>query len=111
MQTATSTTNPVHSIINFSQHAINSDNYRKACKKKLDETGALVLENFLEPQAIDAIRLEGDDHQHLAYFTSSSHNVYLRPSDTNYSDDHPRNRQVTSSKGCITTDQIPVGPA
>ena len=47
------------------------------------------------------------EHQSQAYYIRSDHNVYLKPADTEFSADHPRNRKVSSSKGCITTDQIP----
>jgi len=34
--------------------------------------------------------------------------THLCPNDETLADDHPHNRQVSSSKGCITTDQIPL---
>ncbi|MDH3275567.1 MAG: 2OG-Fe(II) oxygenase, partial [Gammaproteobacteria bacterium] len=40
-------------------------------------------------------------------YTVDKHNIYLNPPDSQYPADHPRNREVASSKGCITTDQIP----
>lgn len=69
--------------------------------------GALVIDNFLLPEAIESVRQDGLARAHLAHYTSSDHNIYLQPEDTNFSADHPRNRPVLSSKGCITTDQIP----
>ena len=62
-------------------------------------------------RAIDAIRDEGLEHQHLAYFTSDSHKIYLKPDDSELPPTHPRNRKVTSSKGGIPDDQIPGGSA
>jgi len=47
----------------------------------------------------------------LAYYKKSAHNVYLATNDSDYAAEHPRNRCVTSSKGCITTDQIPATSA
>lgn len=41
-----------------------------------------------------------------AYFCTQSHSVYLSPSDPDLADDHPRNRQVISSKGCICDDDV-----
>ena len=67
----------------------------------------LVLPDFLTPQATASIVGEGMEHQPLAYYTQSDHNVYLKPADPQLPPDHPRNRNVSSSKGCITTDQIP----
>jgi hypothetical protein len=81
------------------------------CKDTLDEAGALVLPGFLTPAAIESIQRDGEANRHLAYYTVDKHNVYLRPPDPSFPPDHPRNRQVSSSKGCITTDQIPAASA
>ncbi len=81
------------------------------CKRTLDDAGALVLPGFLRPAAIDAIARDGEVGRHLAYYTVDKHNVYLRPADPSFAPDHPRNRQVSSSKGCITSDQIAAGSA
>ncbi len=99
----------LNQIVNMTRYPLDTLDLRKSCKETLDKTGALVLHDFLQPDTIDAIRAEGETSQHLAYFTDSNHNVYLQPADPNLPDDHPRNRQVVSSKGCITTDQIPSG--
>ncbi len=66
-----------------------------------------MLPEFLTPDAIHTLQQEGLDNQSKAYYTQTSHNVYLTPNDDQYHNDHPRNIQVESSKGCITTDQIP----
>ena len=42
-----------------------------------------------------------------AFFTSSTHNVYLTPPRPELGAAHVFNRQISSSKGCITTDQVP----
>ena len=96
-------------IVNFEQYPLSDSRFRTQCKEKLDGAGVLVLDNFLTPLAIASIRGEGIDNQHLAYFTEKNHNIYLSPADPEFLSDHPRNREVVSSKGCITTDQIPDG--
>lgn len=98
-------------IINLDGSPLQDQAFIKACKRTLDKTGVLVIKDFLKPTVISLLQQEGKDNQHLAYYTSNKHNVYLTESDVNYSDSHPRNRQVVSSKGCITTDQIPVNSA
>lgn len=95
------------SIVNVEKFPLQSEDFRDACKHALDESGVLVMPGFLTTAAIDNVRREGQKHQHLAYYTISDHNIYLNPADPAYAADHPRNRQVSSSKGCITTDQIP----
>jgi len=97
----------INNIINLDAHEVHSQQYQSQCKSELDEHGVLKLDGFLSTEAVDAIKKDGDSHAHLAYYTQSSHNVYLAPKDESEADSHPRNRHVVSSKGCITTDQIP----
>jgi hypothetical protein len=104
-------TQSVFTIVDLDQHPLSSKGFRTQCKRTLDENGVLVLEGFLKSSAIVSIRNEGVDNQHLAHFTATNHNIYLSPPDPEFSSDHPRNREVASSKGCITTDQIPEGSA
>ncbi len=94
-------------IINLEQFPIQNDAFQSDCKQKLDENGVLVMPHFLKPAAILSIQSEGEENQNLAYYTVSNHNIYLKPTDPEYPASHPRNREVSSSKGCITTDQIP----
>jgi len=98
---------PLSDVINLEQCPLRSSDFRRECKSTVDENGVLVMRNFLTPSAIASIQREGEENQHLAYYTVSKHNIYLKPSDPEYPANHTRNREVSSSKGCITTDQIP----
>lgn len=98
-------------VVNLKKNPLNNTEFRAQCKNSLDETGALVLPNFLQPSAIESIKTEGEQNQHLAYYTQNNHNIYLKPDDPGFPVDHPRNRKVSSSKGCITTDQVPANSA
>ncbi|WP_417594828.1 2OG-Fe(II) oxygenase [Oceanospirillum sp.] len=98
-------------VINLEQHPLHNDDFRIKCKRTLNENGALVIPNFLKPSAIASIQREGEENKHLAYYTVNNHNIYLTTPDPEYPADHPRNQEVSSSKGCITTDQIPTGSA
>lgn len=98
-------------VINVEQYPLDSDEFRSTCKDTLDENGALVMPGFLQPAAVATIQRDGEENQHLAYYTVDKHNIYLTPTDPDYPTDHPRNREVGSSKGCITTDQIPADSA
>ncbi|MDR3433159.1 MAG: 2OG-Fe(II) oxygenase [Rouxiella aceris] len=98
-------------IVNFSTNPILDADFLTQCKQRLDEKGALVLHNFLNAEALAAIKQEGDDNRHLAYYTSSNHNVYLLKPDDTLPMTHPRNRQIVSSKGCITDEEIPAESA
>ena len=94
-------------VINLAQYPLDDPDFRARCKQELDDDGALVMRNFLRPAVLQAVRAEGEANRHLAYYTSSKHNIYLSPADASLPSSHPRNREIASSKGCITTDQIP----
>lgn len=96
----------LNKIIQMSEYPINEPSFNQKCKLVLDEHGALVLPNFLSPDAINKIVQEGIDKQPLAYYSKDKHNVYLKPYDPQFSSDHARNKLVQSSKGCITDNQL-----
>ena len=54
------------------------------------------------------IRVEAEDKQHLQYQKEEKHTVFLNPVDNSLggTSDAWKNTLVTSSKGCITDDQI-----
>lgn len=93
-------------LIRFDLHPLADADWRRACREQLNQHGALVLRQFLQPAALQAIIAEGDAQRHLAYHTASKHNVYLMKKDEAFNADHPRNRDVISTKGCITDDVI-----
>lgn len=101
--------NTLSNVINLSSNPISEHDFQARCKAELDLNGALVLPNFFSEGAIKQVKLEGEVKQNLAWFCKQKHNVFLTPSDPDFSMDHPRNREVDSSKGCITDDQVSVG--
>jgi len=100
-------TKNIAEIVNLERKPLEDADFQQKCKDQLDANGVLVLDGFLQPQAIESIKEEGILKQDSAYYTANSHNIYLSPNDPEFSADHPRNRKISSSKGCITTDQIP----
>ena len=94
-------------IIDLAKHPLRDGAYIKQARKQLDKTGVLCLKGFLQDTALAKMVAEAEACAPLAYFTKSTHNVYLTPQDDSYAPDHVFNRQITSSKGCITTDQVP----
>ena len=97
--------------VDLEAHPLDSTSYRQQCKRTLDASGVLCLGGFLRAETIAKLCAEGEAQRHLVYFTDGGHNVYLAPEDPAFDSDHPRNRQVVSSKGCIQTDQIPEASA
>lgn len=98
-------------IIDSKRYPIGDAAFIRQCRDTLDCEGVLVLPGFMLPAAVAAVRREGLENENQAYFCTNWHNAYLSPVDPEYPENHPRNRQVPSSKGCITDDQIPADSA
>ncbi|MEE9334729.1 MAG: hypothetical protein V3U65_11640 [Granulosicoccaceae bacterium] len=107
MSTSIATASNVNNIVDVALYPLDSSAFRDQCKAMLDKSGVLMLPEFVLPGAVQAIKQEGETRQQHAFYTSSKHNVYLQANDDSKAADHPRNRSITSSKGCITSDQIP----
>lgn len=93
-------------IVDLNTHPVTQSGYGAACRSKLDSEGILVLEGFIRPEALELMRAEASAEQDRAYFCAQSHSVYLTPRNPAYPDDHPANRQILSSKGCVCDDMI-----
>lgn len=93
-------------VVNLDDFPLRDTGFRSDCKHTLDESGALVMPGFLTSDAVEAVQREGRERQDLAYYTVDDHNIYLTPADPDYAEEHPRNRLISSSKGCITDDQV-----
>jgi len=97
----------IRNIIDLGKYPLEDANFIKLCRTKISENGVLTLPNFLNEQIIKYLVEAGSDAQNMAFFSNSTHNVYLTKNNLELDDDHIFNRQVVSSKGCITDDQIP----
>jgi hypothetical protein len=97
----------IETIVDTQSYPLADPDFRSSCHETLNQTGVIVMNRFLKPEAIEAIRREGEEWKHRAYYCRQEHNVYLTPPDADYSAEHTRNRIVISSKGCITDDVIP----
>ena len=94
-------------FVNLAAHPIDDVAYIADKKAQLDRDGVVCLHDFIAKDGLQKMIDAAMHSQHLAYFTNSTHNVYLTPPDTSLPETHIFNRQITSSKGCITTDQVP----
>ncbi len=81
----------------------------ESCRAELAESGALVLEGFLFPQAARQAIAELDGLLDNAFYCEKQHNPYLDPQDPALPADHPRNRLQVSDVGALADDQIPRG--
>ena len=93
-------------IISLEQYPITNPDFKQQSRQTLNAEGVLVMPGFLKPSALDAIHTEGVAGLDKAYFKTQTHNVYLKPNNPQYPETHVYNRQITSSKGCITDDQV-----
>lgn len=96
-------------IVNLSANPLGDAAFIARSRQTLEQCGALVLPGFLQPAALAAVRQEGVENSHAAFYAANQHNVYLKPQDPELPTHHARNRLVTSSKGCITDEEIPAG--
>jgi len=94
-------------IVNWQSYPLDDEALSTRLRSQLDEEGVICLDNFLQDPVIDALVKEAEAASHLAYYTASTHNVYLTKPDSDLPETHIFNRQLISSKGCITTDQVP----
>jgi hypothetical protein len=101
----------IDAIVDVGRYPLADGAFRTSCRDALARDGCVVLPGFLAGDILAGIRREALENRHLAYYCAQRHNVYLTPPDGNFSPDHPRNRNVTSSKGCITDDQVPADSA
>jgi hypothetical protein len=93
--------------IDTAHHPISDSDYVDRCRHQLDGAGALVLAGFFTPTAIRHVVAESAHRESEAFYTRSTHNVYLTPPDPTLPPDHSFNRQVASSKGLLADDQVP----
>jgi len=97
---------PLSDIVDLETHPIADAAFGKQCNETLDRDGALVLRGYIKPAALEAMQQESIDKKDRAFFCAQNHSVYLTPKDPNFAEDHPKNRQVISSKGCICDDDV-----
>ena len=94
-------------LIDLDQYPITDQHFIQRLKTRLDQDGVVTLPGFLTVSALAAMIKSAESEQNLAFYTQGTHNVYLTPIDDALPLTHAFNRQVASSKGCITTDQVP----
>ena len=97
----------IETIVDTKSYPLADPDFRSSCHETLNRTGVIVMRGFLRPEIVEVISREGEEGKHRAFFCRQEHNAYLTPPDQDYPADHPRNRMVVSSKGCITDDVIP----
>ena len=93
-------------IVDLKKYPLSDKSFISKCKSLLDNDGSIVLHNFLTKDALDILIDESNNSQHKAFYCKQEHNVYISSLNKNLPEDHAINRQVISTKGCVTDDQV-----
>ncbi len=99
----------VSTLVDLGRHPLGDADFRTSCRRRFDRTGVLVLEGFLTDATARSLVEEAAGLRRLAYFTAQRHNVYLDEPDPGRPADDARSRVIVSTKGAVTTDQLPPG--
>ena len=94
-------------IIDLDRFPVSDKAFQATCRAAFDASGVFVMEKFLRTDSVAAIQAEGDARREDVFSQEARHTVYLSSPDSAFPEHHARNRLVTSSKGCLTDDQIP----
>jgi hypothetical protein len=94
------------SIVDQKKYPLSDNSFISKCKYFIDKDGCVALPGFLTKNTIKKLIEESNKNEHKAFYCKQEHSVYISPVDENFPADHPRNRLVASTKGCITDDQI-----
>ena len=96
----------MNTVVDLDTYPLTDQTFAAQCAATLEEKGVLVLPGFIQAAAFEAIRQEAKERQSDAYFCAQDHSVFLTPDNPDYGPDHPANKKVTSSKGCICDDVV-----
>ena len=91
----------IDKVIDLSACPLGDEGFITACRDQLDRDGVVTIPGFLREAARKALVAEAEAESPNAFFTSSTHNVYLTPPRPELGAAHVFNRQIYSSKGCI----------
>ena len=85
-------------IINEQIYDLSDADFSQQCKRELDEKGVLTLSNFLNANTLKELVEEAENGASQAYYTNSTHNVYLTKINNNFKPEHVINKQLRSEK-------------
>jgi hypothetical protein len=95
-------------IIDIKRHPIDDLNgYAIHCREDLKKKSILILNKFLNKNALLELQKEAKSLQDRAFYCSQNHNVLLTKKNTLLEDNHPCNINVVSDKGCVPHDLVP----
>ena len=90
----------------FNSDSNNGHHFFEASRKTYLEHGSLALPGFILSTFVEQMAKETTEVEHLSYKQVKHHNVYLAAKDEGHSNDHPRNRQLTTTNSTIADADI-----
>jgi hypothetical protein len=96
------------SLINTNKYPIFDLSSRKAeefftsCRNTYRKQGALALPGFILPTTLERMAKGAAAVEHLSFKQEKHHNVYLLDDDPAFDENHPRNRQLTTTNSTIS---------
>jgi hypothetical protein len=99
----------IQQIVNVDKYPLESDSFIDKTREELRSNKVVQLPNFLQPSVLESLVDEACALEDQAYCRRSTHTIYVKPMNPDLPPNHNFNRQVVTSKGCVTTDQIPNG--
>lgn len=94
-------------IVDLEKYPIESSEFLNRIRGELRENSAVLLPNFIRRPILEELVQESESIGHFAYCRHTTHSIFLKPNNVDLDPNHIFNRQVVTSKGCVTTDQIP----
>lgn len=95
-------------IVDTDRYPLGDNEFGASAKAAIDRSGLVVLEGFIRPAALAALKVEANELRPLAYFSEHRHSVYLEEPQPDLGRNDARSWAISSTKGAVTTDQIPV---
>jgi hypothetical protein len=96
----------ISGIVDVEKYPISDLNFQRQCRTAIDEQGVVSLAQFIQKDALGEMLAESLRLRPQAYFCRQTHSVYLNSPVSSLPTDHPLNRTVTTSKGCVCDDLI-----
>ncbi len=97
----------LQAIVDLDRFPLDNKAFQEESRQTLDRDGVVQLSRFLTGTALAALNKEALSLHPLAYFTQQHHTVYLDQPQQQLPPSDARSWKITSTKGAVTTDQIP----
>ena len=95
-------------VINLERYPIKDPKFAQTTKEQLAQNSYVQLDSFLQSPILEMLVSEAQSVQHQQFCRRTEHNIFMKPNNNHHlPQDHIFHRKVVTTKGCVTTDQIP----